>query len=110
MGILNYFKQMNPDALAGFSETHRAVIDNRPAWATAGFALAVFGGTFGGVLLLLRKSVAYMVFILSLLGTAMLMVYTGSAFLNNGAGLPDTLLTAIMPLDDALANRQTVKP
>ncbi|MGB5541116.1 MAG: hypothetical protein WBO37_13575 [Gammaproteobacteria bacterium] len=41
MGVMNYFVQMNPDALASFPETHRAIIEGRPAWATGGFAIAV---------------------------------------------------------------------
>jgi hypothetical protein len=50
------------------SETHRAIIEGRPIWATGAFAIAVFGGALGCVLLLLRKSVAYFLFFASLLG------------------------------------------
>jgi hypothetical protein len=68
MGVMNFFMQMDADSLASFPESHRAIIEGRPAWATAGFATAVFGGTLGCLLLLLRKSAAYYVFIASLLG------------------------------------------
>ena len=54
MGAINYGMQMNPDMLASYRESERAIIEGRPAWATAGFAFAVFGGTLGSVLLLLR--------------------------------------------------------
>jgi hypothetical protein len=37
-------------------ETHRAIIDTRPAWATGEFAVAVFGGALGCLLLLLKKA------------------------------------------------------
>ena len=56
MGVINFFAQMNADALASFPESHRAIVVGRPAWATGAFAIAVFGGALGCLLLLLRKS------------------------------------------------------
>jgi hypothetical protein len=44
MGAINYVVQMNPDSLAAFPEAYRPIIEGRPAWATAAFAIAVFGG------------------------------------------------------------------
>jgi hypothetical protein len=76
MGIINFFVQMNADALASFPESHRAIVEGRPAWATGGFALAVFGGTLGCLLLLIRKSAAYYLFIASLLGVIVTMIHT----------------------------------
>ncbi|HUT40796.1 MAG TPA: hypothetical protein VM011_05580 [Gammaproteobacteria bacterium] len=76
MGVMNYIVQMNPDALASFPESHRAIIEGRPAWATGGFAVAVFGGALGCLLLLLRKSIAYYLFIASLLGVIVTMIHT----------------------------------
>ncbi len=75
MGVINFVVQMNPDALASFPESHRAIIEGRPAWATGGFAIAVFGGALGCLLLLLRKSIAYYVFIASLLGAIVTMIH-----------------------------------
>ena len=69
LGVVNYFAQMNPDVLAQYRETERLLVEGRPAWATAGFALAVFGGAIGALLLLLRKKVAIYLFIASLVGT-----------------------------------------
>ena len=63
MGVINFFMQMNADALASFPESHRAIIEGRPAWATGAFAIAVFGGALGCLLLLLRKSAAYLLFV-----------------------------------------------
>ncbi len=80
MGIMNYFAQMNADMVASMPETHRAIIEGRPAWATGGFAIAVFGGALGCVLLLVRKLAAYYVFIASLLGVIVQMTpYLGMA-------------------------------
>lgn len=76
MGGLNFFMQLSPEAVASFPETHRAIIEGRPAWATAGFAVAVFGGTLGCLLLLFRRSAAYYVFIASLLGVMVTMAHT----------------------------------
>lgn len=76
LGGINYIMQMNPDAVASMPETARAIIDGRPAWATAGFAVAVFGGALGCVFLLLRKADAIYVFSASLLGVIVTMVHT----------------------------------
>ena len=75
MGVINYFVQMNPDMLASFPESYRPIIEGRPAWATGAFAIAVFGGAIGCLLLLLRKSAAYYLFIASLLGVIVTMVH-----------------------------------
>jgi hypothetical protein len=76
MGVLNFFMQMNADVLASLPESHRAIIEGRPAWASGGFAIAVFGGAIGCLLLLLRKSAAYYLFIASLLGVIVTMIHT----------------------------------
>ena len=55
LGAVNFVVQMNADSLAVYREVEQAIIEGRPIWATGGFALAVFGGAIGGVLLLLRK-------------------------------------------------------
>ena len=68
MGCINFFSQMNVDMVASMPEAYRALVESRPLWATGAFAIAVFGGALGGLLLLLRKSAAYYVFIASLLG------------------------------------------
>lgn len=70
MGCANFFSQMNADMVASMPEAYRAIVETRPAWATIAFAIAVFGGALGGVLLLLRKSVASYVLIASLIGAA----------------------------------------
>ena len=76
MGGINFFMQMNADMVASFPDTHRAIIDGRPVWATAGFAVAVFGGAIGCIFLLLTKSTAFYVFIASLLGVIVTMIHT----------------------------------
>ncbi len=75
MGVINYFAQMNADSLASFPESYRPIIEGRPAWATAAFAIAVFGGSLGCLLLLLKKSAAFYVLIASLLGVIVTMMH-----------------------------------
>ncbi|MFT5639635.1 MAG: hypothetical protein ACI861_002469 [Paracoccaceae bacterium] len=90
---------MNPDALAKFSDSHLVVVEGRPAWATFGFAIAVFGGTVAAALLLLRKPTAVLGFVLSMLGTVALMGYTLSVFLSLGSTtISDILMMTVMPI------------
>ncbi len=74
MGVINFFVQTNLDSLASYPESHRAIIEGRPAWATGAFAVAVFGGALGCLLLLLRKSAAFYMFIASLVGVIVQMI------------------------------------
>ena len=57
MGVMAYIAQttMTPETLAALPEAERAVYANMPAWVTAAFAFAVFGGAAGCLLLLLRS-------------------------------------------------------
>lgn len=99
LGSVNYLSQMNTDLVASLPETHRAIIEGRPAWATGGFAIAVFGGALGGLLLLLRKSVAVYLFVASLLGTIVTMIHTvniASSTIDFSA--VETLVMILLPL------------
>ena len=99
LGAANFFVQMNADMLASFSETARAIIEGRPVWATGGFAISVFGGALGCLLLLLRKSIAYYVFIASLLGTILTMIHTiGVASSTTGFSPFEIFMMILIPL------------
>jgi hypothetical protein len=79
-GVANYIMQtMNPDSLDTYREAERVVIEGRPAWATSAFAIAVFGGTFGSLLLLFKKSAASHVFIASLAGVIVTLIHAFGA-------------------------------
>ncbi len=96
MGVINFFVQMNPDMLAAFRESERAIIEGRPAWATGAFAIAVFGGALGCLLLLLRKSAACYLFIAALLGGIVTMIHTLGAGIDFGLG--EILGIILLPL------------
>ena len=74
MGSMNFVMQMNASAVSKMPESFRAVIESRPVWATSAFALAVFGGAIGSVLLLLRRQTAAFLFIASMLGVIVQML------------------------------------
>lgn len=78
MGVLAYLQQafMTEEALAALSEPERLLLETRPAWATAAFALAVWGGLLGCVALLLRKKWARPVLIISLIGILVQMIHS----------------------------------
>lgn len=68
LGSVNFLMQMNARSVAQMPESFRAVIESRPVWATFAFAVAVFGGSIGCILLLLRKSKPTYLFVASIIG------------------------------------------
>ena len=68
LGCINFISQMNAENVASLPDVYRALVESRPAWGTVAFAVAVFGGSLACILLLLRKSVAFYVFVLALVG------------------------------------------
>jgi hypothetical protein len=70
MGALDYTMTQTRNAayLKALTPTQLAYFDSLPAWAVAAWAIGVWGGLVGSVLLLLRKRLAVPVFLASLLG------------------------------------------
>ncbi len=66
---------MTADALNALPEAERVLRASRPAWTTAAFAVAVFAGVVGCLLLLVRSRWASPVLVLSLLGVAVQMTH-----------------------------------
>lgn len=75
-GCLNYIAQTSPETVADMPEVYQAVINGRPAWATGAFAIAVFGGAVGCILLLMRRRVAMVLFGVSLIGVLASLYFT----------------------------------
>jgi hypothetical protein len=59
---------------SGLTADQAAVMTGYPAWMTAAFAVGVFGGLAGSILLLLHRSAAAMVLLVSLLAYVALWV------------------------------------
>lgn len=102
LGGVNYIMQMNPDIVASFPETHQAIIIGRPAWATGGFAIGVFGGAIGGLLLLIKKPAAFYVFVVSLVGILVTMIHT-LRVANSGVEFSATEIFVMMVLPVVVA-------
>lgn len=77
MGVMAYLGQayMTDEEKALMPEAEQALYTDIPAWVTAAFALAVFGGLLGALALLLRKKWATPIFLISLLGIIVQMIY-----------------------------------
>ncbi|MEO0486724.1 MAG: hypothetical protein AAF092_12535 [Pseudomonadota bacterium] len=76
MGCWSYITQLDPDAVERLPEVSRFIVENRPQWATAAFAVSVFGGTIGAVLMLLRRRSATGVLAFSVIGTGVMAYFT----------------------------------
>ncbi len=78
MGVGAYIAQvtMSPETLAALPAAERALYETTPAWAVGAFAVAVFGGALGSLLLLLKRRLARPVLIASLAGIAVQMVHS----------------------------------
>jgi len=78
MGVMAFVMQvtMSEEALAALPEAERNLYVTLPAWALGAFALAVFGGTIGCVLLLAKKAAAIPAFIASLVGVLVQMTHS----------------------------------
>jgi len=77
MGVMAYIAQafMTDEMLAALPENEQALYVDVPSWVTAAFAIAVFAGALGCILLLIRKKMASMVFIISLIAILIQMTY-----------------------------------
>lgn len=70
IGVFNYLTQafMTDEILASLPQDQQLIYQEVPAWVTAAFAIAVFSGTLGALLMLLKKKIATTFFILSFIG------------------------------------------
>ena len=84
MGCYAYVTQvsMTADQLTAMPEGQRELWASMPAWVTAAYAIAVWGGLLGAIALLLRRGWALPLFAISLLAV---LVQFGWSFLIAGA-------------------------
>ena len=82
-----------------YSEEQLEIIFNSPSWVTAAFAMAVFSSVLAVILLLLRKKVAKLFFVIGLLAVLVQTVY--NVFMNPGIELYGSMehsMLTIIPL------------
>jgi hypothetical protein len=101
MRVNQYIQQayMTESFKAMYTEEQLAMITSSASWVTAVFAIAVFGGFFGALALLLRKKIAKILFIISLIGIVAqmyhnLFVIDSVAIYGPGAAIMPTMILA----------------
>lgn len=78
---------------AGMTDAHIAYFHSMPAWMTGVWAIGVWGGLLGGVLLLLRMKLAVWVFVASFAAYLLSLAYT---YFMSGGGQFVTMPMMIM--------------
>lgn len=92
MGALDYLmtQTKNPAYMAKFTPAQLEYFYGFPAWVVGAWAIAVWGGVLGSLLLLLRRALAFAVFAASLVGLVATTIYnyvlTDGLRLMGGAG------------------------
>lgn len=78
MGVMAFVGQMTmtPEMMAELPQAEQELYSSIPWWATIAFACAVFGGALGSLALLMKKSLAQPLLILSLVGVAVQMFHS----------------------------------
>ena len=89
MGLLSFMlTQMNVEAvMSRFPPEQRAYFESFPLWADGFWAIGVFGGVIGCLLLLLKNRLAFPVLLASLIGAAVSNL--GGLFLLGGMEVMD---------------------
>lgn len=77
-GAMAYISQvtMTPEDLQALPENQRTLFETIPAWVTSAFAITVWGGVLGSILLLLRKKIATTTLIVSFAAIIVQFSYT----------------------------------
>jgi len=102
LGVAAFVVQLTMD-LSTLPDAQREFYESVPGWATAAFAVAVFGGVLGCVALLLRKSWASIMLAVCVIG---IIVQAGhSIILGNGIEVfgPQGLAMPLITLGIAIA-------
>ena len=70
MGVLAFVSQllMTPEMIAQLPEAQQEAYKNIPTWSMVAYALAVFGGLLGSLMLALGKKLAFPLLVVSLAG------------------------------------------
>ena len=98
MGVSQYLEQAykTESFIASCTPEQLEIYANLPSWYTAAFALAVFGGAIGCLLLLLRKRLAYTVLLISLVAIIIQMSYVTFTLKMGNAMTPMIIIVAAL--------------
>jgi hypothetical protein len=98
MGVLAYLGQafLTEEMKVEYPPEQLALIESRPAWVTAAFAIAVWGGLLGCIALLIRKRWARPFLLVSLLGVVAQTSY--NLFATNAAEVYGQVQGLVIPL------------
>lgn len=96
-GLMSFFMDvfMSAETLAALTDEQRVLYESTPSWLKIFYGIAVIGGTLGCIALLIRKSFAIELFIISLVAVLIQMCY--SLFLTNAVEVYG-IISAIMPI------------
>lgn len=77
MGVLAFVSQllMTPEMIAQLPEAQQGAYKNTPTWSMVAYALAVFGGLLGSLMLALGKKLAFPLLVISLAGVLVQQFY-----------------------------------
>lgn len=77
MGVMAYLGQafMTQEMMEALPQEQQEAYSNVPAWATAAFALSVFGGLLGSLFLVLKKNIAGILLWISLVSIVINDIY-----------------------------------
>lgn len=96
MGVVAYLSMTMVPAqefAEAYGQAFADILATKPAWATAAFAVGVFGGVLGCLALLIRKSWAKILFILSFLGVIIHNIWGFMAGSFDAVGTFDKIMT-----------------
>lgn len=98
LGAMAYLSQafLTDEMKTAIPEDQLELMESTPAWVTAAFAIAVWGGVLGCIALLLKKKWARPVLLISLIAILVQMSY--SFFATNAAEVYGTLQGVVMPV------------
>ena len=98
MGVMSYLEQayMTDEMKTQYTADQLTLMEGIPAWVTAAFAIAVWGGLLGCIALLFGKKWAKPLLMLSLIAILIQMAY--SFFMTNAAEIYGPIPGVIVPL------------
>lgn len=76
MSCMNFIMQFDSEMLSNYPTEARKLVESRPVWSTVAFAVAVFGGLVGDVLLILKRKLAFYIFVIAVLGVVTTNIHT----------------------------------